>query len=60
MRLFGRRRSKDDVEERCPHCGEPVPEGALECLMCGVDLKQLRGDSRDEAAEAAQADSPAR
>ena len=60
MRLFGRRRSKDDVEERCAHCGEPIPEGALECLMCGVDLKPLRGDSTDEGAEAAQADSPAR
>ncbi len=60
MRLVGRRRSKDDVEERCPHFGEPVPEGALERLMCGVDLKPLRRDSSDEGAEAAQADSPAR
>jgi zinc-ribbon domain len=60
MRFFGRRRSKDDVEDRCPHCGEPVPEEALACLMCGVDLKPLRGTSSDDGVDAANADSPAR
>jgi hypothetical protein len=39
MRLFGRKRSNDEPEKRCPHCSEPVPEGALECMMCGVDLR---------------------
>jgi zinc-ribbon domain len=43
MRLFGRKRSDGQMDEPCPHCGEPVPEGAVECMMCGVDLKPLRG-----------------
>jgi hypothetical protein len=48
MRVFRRRQSADEVEERCPHCNEPVPEGAMECMMCGVDLRPLReAGSRD-------------
>jgi zinc-ribbon domain len=41
MGLFGRKRREDEVEERCPHCNEPVPEGAVECMMCGIDLRPL-------------------
>jgi hypothetical protein len=58
MRLFGRKRSKDDLEERCPQCGEPVPEGALECVMCGADLRPYRGALRDEEGSSRQADTP--
>jgi hypothetical protein len=43
MRLVGRKRSDEVVEERCPHCSEPVPEGAAECMTCGEDLKPHRG-----------------
>ena len=43
MRLFRRKRSDEAVEERCPHCNEPVPEGADACFMCGEDLRPLRG-----------------
>jgi hypothetical protein len=41
MGLFRRKRSEDEVEERCPNCREPLPEGALECVMCGIDLRPL-------------------
>jgi len=42
MRLFGRKRRNYEVQERCPQCGEPVPDHAVECVMCGVDLRPLR------------------
>ena len=51
MRLFGRKPSNDEVEERCPQCGEPVPEHAVECMMCGVDLRPLRGRPSTEELE---------
>ena len=60
MRLFGRKRSDDEIEEPCPHCGEPVPEGAVECMMCGVDLRPLRGVPGSERAEPPKTDSPVR
>jgi hypothetical protein len=42
MGLFRRKHSNDDaVEERCPQCNEPLPEGAVECVMCGADLRPL-------------------
>ena len=51
MRLFGCKRSNDEAEERCPQCGEPVPDQAMECMMCGADLRPLRGRSRSEEVE---------
>jgi hypothetical protein len=48
MRLFGRKQSEEDVEEYCPQCGEHVPRGAVECMMCGVDLRPFRADSSDD------------
>ena len=42
MRLFRRKATSEDEGERCPRCRERVPEGADECLMCGVDLRPLR------------------
>jgi zinc-ribbon domain len=41
MGLFRRKRDDDEREDRCPHCGEPLPQGALECMMCGIDLRPL-------------------
>ena len=41
MRLFGRKQSDPMLVERCPHCHEPVPDGAAVCKMCGVDLGRL-------------------
>jgi hypothetical protein len=41
MRLFRRKATSEDEGERCPRCRERVPEGADECLMCGVDLRPL-------------------
>jgi hypothetical protein len=60
MRLIGRKRSDEVVEERCPHCSEPVPEGAEECMMCGEDLKPLRGatGSREDEPPANAPSSP--
>jgi zinc-ribbon domain len=51
MRLFGRGRSNDGIEERCPHCREPVPEGAVACMMCGVDLRPLRRSGPESAGQ---------
>jgi zinc-ribbon domain len=59
MRLFGRKRNDDEVEERCPQCGEPVPEGAAECMMCGVDLRPFREVASDEEAASSKTDSAA-
>jgi hypothetical protein len=59
MRLFRRKRS-DEEAARCPRCGEPVPEGALECMMCGVALEPLREVPSDEEAKSPQTDRPAR
>jgi hypothetical protein len=43
MRLFGRKPVEDEVEERCPQCNEPMPDGATQCTMCGIDLRPFRG-----------------
>jgi hypothetical protein len=48
MGLFARKRRHDEAEERCPHCSEPLPEGAVECMMCGIDLRPHRGTPADE------------
>ena len=56
MRLFTRKRSNDEAEERCPRCGEPVPGQAVECMMCGIDLRPLRG--RPSSEELAPSTSP--
>ena len=50
MGLFGRKRRHDEAE-RCPHCSEPLPEGAVECMMCGIDLRPHRGTQADEVAQ---------
>lgn len=42
MQLFGRKRSDPMLAERCPQCHEPIPDGAVECKMCGVELSGLR------------------
>jgi hypothetical protein len=31
----------------CPHCGAPVPQGALACRQCGSDAETGWGDSGD-------------
>jgi hypothetical protein len=52
MRLFGRKRSEDRNEERCPYCGEPIPEGAADCMMCGAAIKPTLAAGRSEEDEA--------
>jgi hypothetical protein len=59
MRFFGRKQNDDEAEERCPQCGEPVPGGAAECMMCGVDLGPPRDQPRDEEAGFPKTDSAA-
>ena len=59
MRLFGRKRSNDEIEDRCPQCGEPVPDQAVECMMCGVDLRPLRRRPNSEALESSASPPPA-
>jgi zinc-ribbon domain len=54
MRFFRRKRSDDEEVERCPRCGEPVPEGAVECMMCGVALEPLRAVPQSERTEASR------
>jgi zinc ribbon protein len=60
MRLFGRKRRDAEVEERCLHCGEPVPQGAAECMMCGMDLRPFGAASDAEAPKASETASQAR
>lgn len=52
MRLFKRKPPIDDDAPTCPACHERVPEGAVECAMCGRDLHDLaaRDDERVGAA----------
>ena len=40
MRLFRRKTEINDAP-RCPACRERVPEGALQCAMCGRDLADV-------------------
>lgn len=42
MRLFRRRRIDEPEGTRCPQCGERVPDGADQCMMCGADLRPLQ------------------
>lgn len=56
MRFFRRKRSDDDETERCPRCSEPVPEGAAECMMCGLPLEPFRAALSSEEAETQTAD----
>jgi hypothetical protein len=60
MGLFRRKRSDEDEEERCPYCGERVPDGAAECVMCGTALEPLRAAGRDTSMEASAAVRPNR
>jgi hypothetical protein len=49
--LFRRKTKTEDESQRCPRCRERVPEGADECVMCGVDLRPLRRGSSDRQGE---------
>ena len=42
MRLFGRKQTIEEDVERCPNCRERVPEGAAECMMCGLALAPVQ------------------
>ncbi len=56
MRLFQRKPSTDDQADRCPRCRERVPDGAAECMMCGLALEPLRSAPAGDDAEAASGD----
>ena len=61
MGLFRRKQGNDEaVEERCPQCNEPLPEDAVECLMCGADLRAYRRGRSSNGVDAIEADSPTR
>jgi hypothetical protein len=49
LRLFKRKSDIDDGP-RCPACRERVPDGAVECAMCGRDLTELAA-ARDRERE---------
>jgi rubredoxin len=55
MGFFRRKASGDHDDERCPRCRERLPEGALECMMCGVTLKPAQGTPSNEEAKASVA-----
>jgi rRNA maturation endonuclease Nob1 len=42
MGLFRRNSNVEPEGERCPLCGERVPDKADDCKMCGANLKPLR------------------
>ena len=41
MGLFRRKPELEEDAVRCPRCDERVPEGAVECAMCGRDLRDV-------------------
>ena len=41
MGLFKKKVSAEEDVVRCPTCRERVPDGALECAMCGRDLTDM-------------------
>jgi hypothetical protein len=49
MRFFRRKTTTESESERCPFCREPVPDGAIECMMCGATLP--RSEAQGEEAE---------
>jgi DNA-directed RNA polymerase subunit RPC12/RpoP len=51
MRLFRRKPPVDDAP-RCPECRERIPDGAIECAMCGRDLRDVREQEGESAARA--------
>ena len=57
MGFFRRKTSGDDDAERCPRCQERLPDGAVECMMCGLALEPLRGVPRTDEAKASSAQS---
>ena len=51
MGLFRRKSSTDDLRP-CPQCSQLLSRDALECPMCGLDLRELHafpGPSDDAA-----------
>jgi hypothetical protein len=58
MGFFRRKTSGEDDAERCPRCQERLPDGAVECMMCGAALEPLRGVPRTDEAQASRAHSP--
>ena len=48
MRLFKRKQRAEDEVACCLRCGEPLPEGAVECMMCGVASEPLREPPSNE------------
>jgi hypothetical protein len=57
MGLFRRKDTSESEAERCPYCREPVPDGAVECMMCGAALP-ARAVPNDEETEPAEASRP--
>jgi hypothetical protein len=57
MGFFPRKASRDEDAERCPRCRERLPDGAVECMMCGAALEPLRGTPRTDEAKASSAKS---
>jgi hypothetical protein len=49
--LFRRRNDAEVEPDRCPMCTERVPEGAVECAMCGADLRALLPSLRERERE---------
>ena len=53
MRFFRRKPTSEEQRERCPYCREPVPEGAVDCMMCGATLPRshAEGDETERRPE---------
>jgi hypothetical protein len=57
MRFF-RRKRRDEERELGPRCREPVPEGAADCMMCGLPLELFRAARKREEPKAPAVDRP--
>jgi hypothetical protein len=47
MRFFRRKPTSEIERERCPYCREPLPEEAVECVMCGATLPRSRAEEEE-------------
>jgi Zn finger protein HypA/HybF involved in hydrogenase expression len=54
MTLFDRLLHREDPPEmKCPKCGTPAPQSAIDCAVCGWDMREVYKGERPEVAEPA-------
>jgi len=49
MSIFRRKKQTEERMAPCPKCLQQVPVDALDCPICGADLRELPPKPADEA-----------